>query len=121
MNKIAMLVLTLLFFITGPVYAVDGIEKQKIDFLISTVEHLEGAKFIRNGSAYDGKEAAAHLRMKCDKAGDRIKTADDFIRLCASQSYMSGKPYLIKFSDGKVVTSETYLQEKLKEFSPKVK
>ena len=97
--------------------AQDNIEKKKIEFLISSVQNLKGTKFIRNGSEYDGKKAAEHLRMKLKNAGSHVQTADDFIKLCASKSYITGQPYMIKFSDGKTVTAEKYLQEKLKEYN----
>ena len=91
-------------------------EKKKIGFLISSVEHLEGATFMRNGSEHTGKEAAEHLRMKLKRAGGRVKTADDFIRLCASKSFLSGKPYVIKSSDGKTMTAEEYFRKKVLEY-----
>ena len=111
---IAAFVILLLFF--GMVSAQDNIEKKEIEFLISSVENLKGAKFIRNGSEYSGQEAAKHLRMKLQRAGAHIQTADDFIRLCASKSYNSGKPYLIRLSNGKTIKAEEYFREKLKEY-----
>ncbi|HEX2770620.1 MAG TPA: DUF5329 family protein, partial [Geobacteraceae bacterium] len=81
----------ILALIYGVVNAQDNIERKKIDFLISSVDNLKGAKFIRNGAEYDGKESAEHLRMKLQKAGGKVQTADDFIRLCASKSFISGK------------------------------
>jgi hypothetical protein len=106
---------------SGVVNAQDNIEKKKIDFLISSVENLKGAKFIRNGTEHDGKEAAEHLRMKLQNDVGQVKTADDFIRLCASKSYISGKPYLIRSSDGKTIKSEQYFREKLKEYNSTAK
>jgi hypothetical protein len=105
----------------GVVNAQDNIEKKKIDFLIASVGNLKGAKFVRNGTEHDGKEAAEHLRMKLQKAGDKVQTADDFIMLCASKSYISGKPYLIRSSDGKTVKAEQYFREKLKEYNSATK
>ena len=67
--------------------------------MISFVQ-TSGVRFIRNGTEYSGAEAAQHLRDKLDKAGDRVKTTDDFITGIASKSYISGKPYLVKFADG---------------------
>ena len=95
-----------------------SLESQKITYLIASVETLQGAQFIRNGSAYDAKAAADHLRLKLRKAGSRVVTADDFIRLCASASSVSGIPYQIRFADGRVVSSEAYLRQKLAEFRP---
>ena len=101
---------------SGMVHAQDHLEKKKIEYLISSVEKWKDAKFIRKGTEYDGKEAAEHLRMKLQNDGGRVRTADDFIRLCASKSSISGKPYRIRTSDGKTMTSEQYFREKLKKY-----
>jgi Family of unknown function (DUF5329) len=93
------------------------LENRKIDFLIAAVETLGDAKFIRNGTAYDAKAAAHHLRMKLKNAGSRVKSAADFIRYCASVSSTSGLPYQIRYADGRVETSEAFLQRKLLEYS----
>ena len=89
-------------------------EAQKIDALIASVEHLPGAVFIRNGTEYDGAKAAAHLRTKRDYAGKRIKTAEQFIDKLATGSSMSGKPYKIRFADGRTVESATYFHAELR-------
>ncbi len=89
-------------------------EQQKIDTLIHSVEILSGAQFIRNGSAYDGKAAADHLQQKRHYAGDRIKTAIDFIICCASKSSMSGQAYQIRFANGNTVNAEVYFRDELK-------
>ena len=89
-------------------------EKEKIASLIAVIEKLEGAKFIRNGTEYDGKAAAEHLRLKWSKAGSKVKTAEDFIDRCAAKSSMSGKPYQIRFADGTVKEAGEFLREKLK-------
>lgn len=94
------------------------LEAQKIAYLIASVETLQGAQFIRNGVSYNAKAAADHLRLKLRAAGSRVVTADDFIRLCGSASSVSGIPYQIKFSDGRLVSSEAYLRQKLAEFKP---
>ncbi|KUG22670.1 hypothetical protein ASZ90_007565 [hydrocarbon metagenome] len=121
MKKALIAAFVILALFSGALGAQDNIEKKKIDFLISSVEHLKGAVFIRNGSEYDGKKAAEHLRLKLKNAGGRVQNADDFIRLCASRSYITGKPYMIRFSDGKTIKSEKYFREKLKECSSTVK
>jgi hypothetical protein len=92
------------------------LEARKIQFLIAAVETLPNAQFIRNGEAYDAKSAADHLRLKLQRAGARVATAEDFIRLCASVSSVSGEPYRIRFADGRSVTSEAFLRQKLSEF-----
>jgi len=120
MKNIIVTAFVILTLFSGAVSAQDNIEKKKIEFLISSVENLKGAKFIRNGSEYDGKKAAEHLRMKLQNALV-VQTADDFIRLCASKSSITGKPYMIRSSDGKTIKSEKYFRQKLKEYSSTVK
>ncbi len=92
------------------------LESQKIDYLINAIATLGDAKFVRNGTEYDAKTAADHLRLKLKNAGSHVKTAEDFIKYCASVSSASGKPYQIRFADGRVVTSEAFLRQKLSEF-----
>ena len=89
-------------------------EAAKIQALISTVEKSKGLVFIRNGSSYDPVQAASHLRMKWKNAGKRVRTAEDFIRYCATGSSMSGKPYRIRFADGRVEDSAVYFHAQLR-------
>ena len=120
-ENIVVIALAVLALFAGAVSAQETSEKKKIEFLISAVENLKVAIFIRNGTEHDGKEAAEHLRIKLQKAGDRVRTADDFIRVCASKSFLSGKPYMIRSSDGKTINSEQYFREKLKEYDSTAK
>src|SRR4249919_447264 len=93
-------------------------ETQKIESLITAIGQLKGAVFIRNGSEYSAEQAEHHLRMKWENAGSKVKSAQDFIKYCASESSFSGKKYQIRFADGKVVFSEDYFNEQLRKISP---
>jgi hypothetical protein len=92
------------------------VEAAKIEYLITSVAELQRAQFIRNGTAHDAASAASHLRRKLKAAGSRVKTADDFIRLCASASSMTGAPYRIRFSDGREIDARDYFRQKLDEY-----
>ena len=109
--------LVILSFATANAAAPGSLEREKIAYLINTVETLQGAQFIRNGKPYDAQAAAAHLRLKLRSAGARVQTAEDFIRLCASASSVSGIPYQISFADGHTISSADYLRQKLAEFT----
>ena len=105
MEKILVVAFVILVLFCGAVSAQDNIEKKKIEFLLSSVENLKGAKFIRNSSEYnDGKAAADHLRMKLKTLVVGFKTAVDFIRLCASQTIFNGKTLvqIILWKDHKI-------------------
>jgi hypothetical protein len=94
-------------------------ESVKIQYLISSIKDLKGAKFIRNGEEYDTDAATDHLRLKLRSAGKHVKTADDFIRLCGSKSSVSGKPYQIRFSDGTTLETEVFFRKRLKALNNK--
>lgn len=89
-------------------------DAQRIEALIQAVADLEGASFLRNGTAHTPKEAADHLRLKWKKAGGRVKTAPDFIRYCASGSSLSGKPYEIRLKNGQTVLARDWFWTELK-------
>jgi hypothetical protein len=89
-------------------------EAAKIQALIGSIEHLNGAVFIRNGTEHDASEAAAHLRRKLDYAGSKVKTAQQFIDKLATGSSMTGKPYKIRFADGRTVDSASFFREQLR-------
>jgi hypothetical protein len=88
-------------------------ENEKVEALIGIVEHLTDAVFVRNGDTHDAKAAASHLRKKWRGAGSQVKTARDFIRLCATQSSLSGQPYLIRWKNGRERRSADFLGEEL--------
>ena len=91
-------------------------EDARIEYLLAVVASLHDAEFIRNGKAYDSGAAVRHLREKLELSGSSVKTAEDFIRYCGSQSSLSGKPYEIRFPDGRVVLSADFLRQKLIDF-----
>jgi hypothetical protein len=89
-------------------------EKQKIETLIHQVNDLKDASFVRNGSTYNSSSAATFLRRKWQANQSQVRTARDFIDKVASISGTSGKPYLIRFKDGKEIHSRDFLLAKLK-------
>ena len=90
------------------------LEQLRIDKLIRHVEVQKGMKFIRNGTEYSCEEAAKFLRGKMDSMGAEVTSARDFIERIASKSSMSGKPYHVRFSDGRLITSAQFLGDELK-------
>lgn len=115
MNR-AIATLMLFCLLALPAFGQQDIERQKIAYLIGSVATLQGATFIRNGIEYDAARAADHMRLKLRFAGSRVKTAEDFITYCGTGSSVSGTSYGIRFHDGQVVGSATYLHRKLAEY-----
>ena len=108
--------LILLCLIPLTAQAREAKENARIEHLISSVEKLTGSKFIRNGTEYNPDKAGSHLRMKLENAGDKIKTAENFIDGIAAKSSSSGKPYQIRKPDGTLVTTSAYFYARLKEY-----
>ena len=103
---------------TSHAYGPSVVEAQKIEYLITSVATLQNAQFVRNGTSYDGKSAADHLRLKLKNAGSKIATVEDFIRLCGTGSSVSGIPYSIRFADGTTLNADLYFRQKLALFTP---
>jgi hypothetical protein len=89
-------------------------EKLKIETLIKEVGQLKDAKFIRNGWTYGVATAVRFLRGKWEANDTEVKNARDFIDKVASMSGTSGKPYLIRFNDGREVKSRDFLSDELR-------
>jgi hypothetical protein len=89
-------------------------EKAKIEALISHLENLKEATFMRNGSDYDAQSAAKFLRKKWQSKDAEIKTAADFIAKAASVSSTSGKPYMIRLKGAPETPCGPYLTAQLR-------
>ena len=88
-------------------------DAEKIEALILAVEARKDLQFIRLDTAHTAGEAASMLRVKLAFAGDRVKTVDDFIDHVATAT-QSGKPYSVRYADGKEVSSAEFLRQELK-------
>jgi hypothetical protein len=89
-------------------------ERQKIDALIKSIADAKDLQFVRNGKAYDATIAAKFLRGKLAANDAEVKSARAFIDKVASFSGTSGKPYLIRRSDGSEIKSKDYLLAELR-------
>ena len=87
-------------------------EQERIDWLLAEIRGSD-AVFMRNGKAYDGKQAASHLKSKLWWAGKRVQTVREFIVGVASRSEETGKPYEIRMKDGSHGPLEKWLLERL--------
>lgn len=74
-----------------------------------------GCQFERNGKLHQATEAKKHMRDKWDYFQSDIQSAEDFIRLAATQSALSGKPYFVVCPGQPKVLSKDWLLHMLKQ------
>ncbi|MDH0867933.1 DUF5329 domain-containing protein [Mitsuaria sp. GD03876] len=88
--------------------------KAEVTALLARLE-ASGCEFSRNGSWHSGAEARTHLARKLEYLENKnlVKTAEQFIERGASQSSMSGKPYLVRCGGAAPVESKTWLTREL--------
>jgi hypothetical protein len=118
-----MRLITLILTIGGLILAVDSgiaqasglpdVEQKKIEALISGIERMTGAEFIRNGMRYNSAAAAEFLRRKWKARLSEIYSAADFIDKVASLSSTTGIPYRIRFGGGRDQLTAEYFRAQL--------
>ncbi|WP_415408036.1 DUF5329 family protein [Sulfurovum sp. CS9] len=92
--------------------------KTEIAHLLEYVKTTE-CKYIRNGTFHSGPEAVSHIKKKYDYFKNDISSAEDFIRLSATKSTMSGSKYYIKCAGSLKVESGQWLLEELDRYRKK--
>src|SRR5438128_12647271 len=105
-------VLVLLFGSGQTTFGDESLE-QTINYLLDYIGKLD-VTFIRNGQSHTPAEAVAHIKAKYEHFKSEIKTPEDFIRLAASNSLLTGQPYLVRTPDGKEMHLDAWLTEALK-------
>jgi hypothetical protein len=108
----SLLAIILFSAFTGKIVAGDSLEPT-INYLIDYVGKSD-ATFVRNGQKHTPQEAASHIKAKYEHFKSEIKTPEDFIRLSASKSLLTGQPYLVRTVDGKEMHLDAWLTEALK-------
>jgi len=98
---------------TGQIFATDSLD-ESIKFLLDYVAKSD-ATFIRNGQAHTPQEAVNHIKAKYEHFKSEIKTPEDFIRLAASKSLLTGQSYLVRTPDGKEMRLDEWLTAALKQ------
>jgi hypothetical protein len=96
-----------------PVSAEPTSESEKIDALIKRIAARTDLSFERNGTTYTSTEAAQHLQVKREFAGDQIRTARDFIDRLGTASSMTGQAYRVRFANGQSIASAEFLHAEL--------
>ncbi len=116
MHKI-LLVALLIFSQSGPAAELAPAAREEIAHMISYLEN-SGCQFNRNGTWYGTKEAVAHISRKYEYLLDKglVSSAETFIDRAATESSMSGRPYLVMCGAGAPTESATWFKAELASF-----
>ena len=87
--------------------------EDSINYLLDYVANSH-ATFTRNGQTHTPSEAVDHIKAKYEHFKSEIKTPEDFIRLSASKSSLTGQPYRVRTADGKEMRLDAWLTAALK-------
>jgi len=97
-----------------PVTTVLGVtadeQRADIQYLLESVANSK-LTFIRNAKEHTAEEAAQHFMKKYAHFEDEITTAEDFIRLAATKSLISGEPYLVQTQEGEEMRCDEWLRQ----------
>lgn len=115
-TNILAVILVTLASASSPAFAADlpATSRAEIDALLNRLG-TSGCQFNRNGSWYSSADAKAHLAKKLNYLVEKKKLdgTEQFIKLAASSSSMSGKPYQVRCGDSQPVASQTWLTTEL--------
>ncbi len=117
------ILLILLVMVSGacPATELAPTAKQEIAHLIAYLEQ-SGCQFNRNGSWYDSKDAGNHISRKYQYLLDKglVSSAETFIKRAATESSMSGKPYLVRCNGDGPVESAAWFKAELANYRARV-
>lgn len=94
--------------------------QQEISHLIHYLE-VSGCRFNRNGTWYTSVEAVKHINKKYEYLLDKkiVSSAEVFIEKAASESSMSGKPYLVQCGEAQAQPSAKWFTSELESYRKK--
>jgi len=93
------------------------VAREEIQHLLAYLEQ-SGCQFYRNGKWHGAVEAKDHLAQKYSYLVDKdlVRTAEDFLRLGAASSSISGEAYQVSCKGTKPVPSALWLGEELSRY-----
>ena len=118
--RITLLFIAILLSYTS--YAADS--KYKME---NEIQHLfdylknSDCEFNRNGRWYNAEDAVRHINRKYQYLNKKglINSTEQFIDRAASESSMSGKPYMVKCSKSEPIKSSVWFKNELANFREK--
>ena len=91
--------------------------QEEITHLLNYIETSD-CVFIRNNSPHSPEDAVQHIEKKYNYLKKRIRSTEDFIKGAATQSSISGRPYMI-ICEGVEMKTADWLRIELKKYRSK--
>ena len=91
-----------------------GDYQQEIKHLLNYIK-TTACDYERNGLTYKGSEAVVHVQRKYDYFKAKINSAEDFVRLCATKSELTGQAYQVQCPNQAKQTSAAWLLKELQQ------
>lgn len=113
MKRILLVAIGLLSLLSVQAWA--GDYQKEINHLLDYIK-TTSCDYERNGTTYKGSEAVVHVQKKYDYFKDKIASAEDFVRLCATKSELTGKAYQVQCANEPKQESASWLLKELKKF-----
>ena len=117
--RLSLAALALIVLVSGSAGMADESMSEDVNRIIAhLLAHVARSNviFIRNGVMHSPAKAEAHMRRKYEYFKDRIRTPEDFIRLCASKSTQTGRPYRVKLPDGRLLRTDQWMLSALSRY-----
>ncbi|MBQ4834751.1 DUF5329 domain-containing protein [Pseudoalteromonas luteoviolacea] len=92
-----------------------GTTSTEVQHLLAFIE-AANCQYERNGTMHSAQDAKAHIYKKYNYYQDDINSAEDFIRLAATKSSLSGKHYQIHCPNKPVTKSSEWLLAELAKY-----
>ena len=92
--------------------------KTEINHLLNYTKNSH-CTYIRNGKGHTSLEGEQHIQKKYEHYKNDIKSAEDFIRLSATKSMMTGNKYYIQCKGSPKIESSKWLLEELEKYRKK--
>ena len=116
MRHIFFLLLACIFAAESAAAPLAPAARVEIDSLMSRLA-APACEFNRNGTWHTAAAAKSHLMRKLQYLEDEgaVQSTEQFIELAASNSSMSGQPYLVRCGNDAPVQSGTWLRSQLQD------
>jgi hypothetical protein len=106
------LALIAIFHITETIADVPTEQKAEVEYLLNIIKS-SSCIMERNNEQGTGEMAYEHILLKYDYYRDEIMTTEDFIRLAATKSVLSGEYYMIYCENQPGMRLGDWLQQEL--------